>query len=341
MVSAVDDADSDTDSRGPEEGINQSSWKRNVQLMLLCFTISGFYTLLTYFFPVLRRIPIFGLTAASTWLWDFNPSLAYVGQGVIMGPTTTLHMLLGAVVGWGILSPLAKYRGWAPGDIGDWENGSKGWIVWISLAIMLADAIVSLGCLALRPVFARLLRAGSLFSSGRDALEDLKALLSGRPSGYTTVNTADDDGRHEATPAPVSPLSDFAALSSRRPADDDMVKQVRDDDDAPADQQIGHRTVVVGLVLSILFCIVCTHIVFGNLVPLYATVVAVAMALLLSIMGVRALGETDLNPVSGISKLAQLFFAVIIPQSNKSSVLINLVAGAIVSSCPTSLPPPA
>ncbi|KAF4591511.1 OPT superfamily oligopeptide transporter [Ophiocordyceps camponoti-floridani] len=49
----------------------------------------------------------------------------------------------------------------------------------------------------------------------------------------------------------------------------------------------------------------------------------------LSIMGVRALGETDLNPVSGISKLAQLLFALIIPQSDKSSVLINLVAGAV------------
>ncbi|KAG7108449.1 putative oligopeptide transporter like protein [Verticillium longisporum] len=46
-------------------------------------------------------------------------------------------------------------------------------------------------------------------------------------------------------------------------------------------------------------------------------------------MGVRALGETDLNPVSGISKLAQLFFAIIIPQSHKTSVLINLVAGAV------------
>jgi uncharacterized oligopeptide transporter (OPT) family protein len=55
------------------------------------------------------------------------------------------------------------------------------------------------------------------------------------------------------------------------------------------------------------------------------------MALLLSIMGVRALGETDLNPVSGISKLAQLIFALVIPQTNKASVLINLVAGAVVS----------
>ncbi len=44
-----------------------------------------------------------------------------------------------------------------------------------------------------------------------------------------------------------------------------------------------------------------------------------------------ASSQTDLNPVSGISKLAQLFFALIIPQSNKSAVLINLVAGAVVS----------
>lgn len=46
-------------------------------------------------------------------------------------------------------------------------------------------------------------------------------------------------------------------------------------------------------------------------------------------MGVRALGETDLNPVSGISKIAQLFFALIIPQTHKASVLINLIAGAV------------
>lgn len=40
------------------------------------------------------------------------------------------------------------------------------------------------------------------------------------------------------------------------------------------------------------------------------------------------LGQTDLNPVSGISKLTQLIFALIIPASNKHAVLINLVAGA-------------
>lgn len=48
-----------------------------------------------------------------------------------------MHMLFGALLGWGVLSPIAKNNGWAPGNVSDWETGSKGWIVWVSLAIML------------------------------------------------------------------------------------------------------------------------------------------------------------------------------------------------------------
>lgn len=55
-------------------------------------------------------------------------------------------------------------------------------------------------------------------------------------------------------------------------------------------------------------------------------------ALLLSVMGVRALGETDLNPVSGISKLTQLFFALVTPSSSPNAIIINLLAGAISES---------
>lgn len=79
----------------PEEGseLQKQQWKSNVRLLLTCFLVSGLYTFSTYFFPVLRELPVFGATAASTWLWTFNPSLAYVGQGIIMGPATTLHMV--------------------------------------------------------------------------------------------------------------------------------------------------------------------------------------------------------------------------------------------------------
>lgn len=78
-----------------EEGseLQKQQWAANVRILLICFLVSGIYTFLTYFFPILRELPIFGATAASTWLWTFNPSLAYVGQGIIMGPATTLHMV--------------------------------------------------------------------------------------------------------------------------------------------------------------------------------------------------------------------------------------------------------
>ncbi|KAG9854753.1 oligopeptide transporter-like protein, partial [Aureobasidium melanogenum] len=49
-------------------------------------------------------------------------------------------------------------------------------------------------------------------------------------------------------------------------------------------------------------------------------------------MGVRALGETDLNPVSGISKLTQLFFALVTPSGSPNAVIVNLIAGAISES---------
>lgn len=193
---------------------------------------------------------------------------------------------------------------------------------------MLADAIVSLGHLALRPAFRRLSKVGPI-PSFRDG--HLARIFQSRHRGYSAVTASEDEVEPSSLPVPASPLSALAPDGSY-PGDIDQDLELTPDDDAPADQLISDKIVWVGFVLSVVFAIVCIQVVFGHLVPLYAIVVAVIMALLLSIMGVRALGETDLNPVSGISKLAQLFFAFIIPQSNKSSVLINLVAGAVVSS---------
>ena len=48
------------------------------------------------------------------------------------------------LVGWGVLSPVSKLSGWAPGPVGDMTSGARGWILWVSLAIMCADSLVSL-----------------------------------------------------------------------------------------------------------------------------------------------------------------------------------------------------
>ncbi|TGO56598.1 hypothetical protein BOTNAR_0219g00060 [Botryotinia narcissicola] len=318
----TDESVADVEEVSKAEG---SSWKSKVKLLVISFGISGLYTLGTYFFPILRKLPIFGTAIAQNWLWTLNPSLAYVGQGIIMGPATTTHMLLGAIVGWGILSPLAKNRGWAPGPVSDWETGSKGWIVWISLAIMLADSVISLGYIALSPLINN---SGDFVSETQQKIKrrDWLGLLSfGAPQSnteYAPINGEESSGRRDQN---VSTNSHGSFSSNNlQPESKDLPEP-----DAPLEHLVNSRTVCIGLILSIVFCIFSIRIVFEGLIPLYATIISVPVALILSIMGVRALGETDLNPVSGISKLAQLFFALIIPQSNKNSILINLVAGAV------------
>ncbi|KAH9434517.1 hypothetical protein MCOR02_006517 [Pyricularia oryzae] len=313
-------SEANEDTTAGAQPSSSNEWKANVRLLLICFCISGVATVSTYFVPVLRNLPVFG-SAAAAWLWTLNPSLAYVGQGIIMGPATTLHMLLGAVIGWGVLSPLAKAKGWAPGRVDDWETGSKGWIVWTSLTIMLADAIVSLGFVVAMAVWPYLKEM-----SWRNPVGSGMALLRGQGTrgGYMTVNSSE---RHDGAQGDGDNEHDGNRGYSAAMNNSDT------DRDAPEDQVVRTRTVWMGLPLSMLLCVASIRYVFGSdLVPLYAIFAAVIVAMPLSVIAVRAMGVTDLNPVSGISKLAQLFFALVVPRSNKAGILINLVAGAVSES---------
>lgn len=320
-LSAASGVSSEAEEEAEVKKWATESWRERVKLLIIAFGISGVYTFLTYFFPILRNLPIFGANLATTWLWTVNPSPAYVGQGIIMGPATTMHMLLGAILGWGFLSPLAKNKGWAPAPIGDWENGSKGWIIWISLAIMLADSIISLSYIAFRPIvhYAHCGLNQVLQIRGISSWKDIFS----RSPDYTPIQNRDStDLTQVHTNSPLRPLHTMTrSVSSTLPDLPDV--------DAPPEHLVSTRSVWIALTLSVLFCIISIHITFGTLIPVYLTTIAVFLALVLSIMGVRALGETDLNPVSGISKLAQLFFALIIPSGTKNAVLINLIAGAV------------
>ncbi|KIW97539.1 uncharacterized protein Z519_01123 [Cladophialophora bantiana CBS 173.52] len=308
------DSDRDDQPEQAEEHDIRGDWKRQIRLLVVAFLSSGAYTLIQYFFPILHRLPIFGTYLANTWVWTLNPSPAYVGQGIIMGPATTFHMLLGAIVGWAVLSPMAKYNGWAPGPVDDWETGSKGWIVWVSLAIMLADAVVNLGWLFLQPIIHH----------GPDWIKSAQAhyynsaswsnfLLGKRLAGYVSL---DISGRASQSPSTAKPLK---GASDEPP------------DDAPLHHLVSNQTVAVLLPITLVICVVCIHITFGTYIPISLNILAIILALVLSIMGVRALGETDLNPVSGISKLTQLVFALITPTGAHAnhSIIINLLAGAV------------
>ena len=107
------------------------------------------------------------------------------------------------------MSPLAKHKQWAPGEVKDWTTGSKGWIVWVSLAIMLADALVSLGWLVLRPAllylrvygaqYYRNIRGGHFYSPllGRPMREGYQS-LDIRATSSTRLSTSQDRSGHLA-----------------------------------------------------------------------------------------------------------------------------------------------
>lgn len=231
--------------------------------LIWSFAASSVLTITAYFFPVLFAFPLFGTYLAREWAWSFSPSLSYVGQGIIMGFPTTLSMNLGALVGWAVLSPLSKAQGWAPGPVNDMTKGSRGWILWVALAIMCADSLISL-CPVIYESIQRTLKKDN--------------------------------------------------------------SQYQDEEVESEDRLVPNQWVLLGIAASILMGTFFVWLVFGSdgIKP-WATVLGFVMGALLSVLGVRALGETDLNPVSGLGKLSQLVFAILQP----GNVVANIVAGGV------------
>lgn len=269
------------DSNGLKLYQIEKTYRSNIKSLAITFAVSAVYTIGSYFLPFLKSLPIFGETMSSIYQWNLQPSPAYIGQGLIMGLPSVSYMLFGTILGWGILAPMAKYLGWAPGPIDDWVTGGQGWILWLSLSVMIADSLVSFAVVTIRSIS----RIGLFRAAPVPELDPLIAEHETRaPSGFVDVAES---------------------------------------------HLVSNKVTVLGVVFSSILCLWAVSNVFGDLVPYYATFVAILLALFFSVLGVRALGETDLNPVSGIGKLSQLIFAVVIPHDHPSKILINLVAGGI------------
>ncbi|GAN03520.1 OPT8 oligopeptide transporter [Mucor ambiguus] len=254
-------------------------WSLKLKALLSAFSVSSIYTLASYFFPLISALPVFNWITLNyidfkSWEWYFTPSLSYVGQGIIMA---------------------THYAEWAPGPINDWRSGSKGWILWISLGVMISESIVSLLIVLIKQLSVMVCS----YKAPRHA-EQHQDLL------HNQDDLDEDDS-----------LTENSDLSN---------SHVDQDDDLPATKQVPIHVAIVGFFCSVALCVVMVKIVFGSdIMPEWMTIVSIILAMFLSILGVRALGETDLNPVSGISKLSQIAASALMP----GAIVANLIAGGI------------
>ncbi|CAD6885829.1 unnamed protein product [Tilletia controversa] len=300
--------------RSSSGGQEEVGSKAGFQALLWSFGGSALFTLASFFVPVLYAIPIFdpicpGHNAAAMWGWWFTPSLSYIGQGIIMGLPTSLSMSLGAFVGWAILSPISYYTGWAPGDPLSGKDGSRGWLIWIALAIMCSESI--LGLVAL------------FFANGT---EDINKWLHKVSSLLASV------GKNSRRVRRQQPgILDTGAEGDEGAEEEDTVEH------EPPSRLTSKRTVLLGLLGSTILAVILIELTFkrdssapgdtkrpASPSP-GSTILAILIALVLSLLGARALGQTDLNPVSGLGKISQLVFALTSP----GNVVANLIAGGI------------
>lgn len=296
-----------TDAEMNEDG---NSYATKITILTRTFIVSSMYTVLSYFLPILRNIPVFGNYLSKHYLWNFQPSPAYIGQGIIMGLPTVSYMLFGAFLGWGVLASLARHNNWVSpdADAGDWEKGVQGWILWCSLSIMVSDSVVSFLVVTIRSIVRFVLvndKAELLNSMWDDSLtsmllEEEKAINKNRASFSSTT--------HETI----------------------RLVSASQENEVDSKHLVTYTTVTSGLIVSSIICIVLIIYLFGvDIIPVYMMILALILALFLSILGIRALGETDLNPVSGIGKLSQLIFSLIVPKEHPGSILLNIVAGGV------------
>jgi uncharacterized oligopeptide transporter (OPT) family protein len=86
-----------------------------------------------------------------------------------------LNLSQGMFVGWAILVPLSKNNEWTSDSAGDMTYGGRGWILWIVLAIMTADSLISIITVAIEFVFNII----SIFKSNPNIGRSLKLTRNG------------------------------------------------------------------------------------------------------------------------------------------------------------------
>lgn len=207
-----------------------------------------------------------------------------------MGQKAGLSMLAGALTAWALLGPIVQANGWAKGKITSWQDGPQGWLLWVAIGLMLAEALSSFA-LVLAQQFLQTFRR-------RVAAKKLKETRQSDRASFTGG-------------------SDSADERVGRGGNVDQFEV------APASELVPTKVWASGLFGSTVLCVAIVSPMFE--IPVWEVTLSVLISFLIGVLAVRALGQTDLNPVSAVGKLSQIVFALVAP----GHVTTNIIAGAI------------
>ncbi|KAF7505117.1 hypothetical protein GJ744_001257 [Endocarpon pusillum] len=274
-----------------------ASWAFKVSIV-----VSGVWTLGGHLIPLATSR--FGLTALESWPWNVQFSVGSVGQGVITGPKVAFYMLLGAIVRMILCSWISLKMNWQPDKNDDWD-GFRGWIVWPSLAALLAHCLVNFvwACTerSILSVFW-----GTATSPCLDDTAFARHANAGSPNLTSSASSSIED----------RPAWTERAIETRNPVYSGM-----------SSKQIG-----LCFALATLLCIAFAKLSLAKSVTWIQLLLAVLLALPLSVVAIQAMGQTGMNPVSALGKVAQIAFGFIVARTSSNAIIVNLIAGAIAES---------
>lgn len=270
---------------------------RLLRVAAIALACSAVYTFCAYFLPVLTSMPIFSWVsapAATQWGWTVSLSPSYVGQGAIMGGRTCFSMLAGAIAGFGVIGPLAQHWGWTHGPPLGGATSAKGFVLWVALAVLLAEAVTGFATTVISLLLS--------FGWCRRAVRRM-------PGGQHFVAASDvDDGPHLPTREAARVVDAPVGAGPKAFSERDLV---------PRWWWMSGLLCCFAVAMAVLLPV--AHMSAGE------AIAALLLSLPIAVIAIRALGETDMNPVSGLGKVAQAAFAAIAP----GNVVVNVLAGGV------------
>lgn len=196
-----------------------------------------------------------------------------------MDPLTTGHMLIGAVIGWGILSPLAKTKGWAPGPVESWVTGSQGWTIWVALGIILGDSLVGI-CWTV----SQLLLSGEWSHMWMLGSSRVGWNRTSRPRFYPQTrvsNSLSPSGNIFSGSFECSPLLPRTTHTSD-------------------DTSLFWKTLTAWSIGGSLLCFLATWYLFHGLLTSWQLIISIIVIFPLGVASIRSMGETDNSLASSL-----------------------------------------